>query len=62
MIDSMNTYIKQIAQKKGLYIVDMNMHFSKVKKGFTVDGVHLTASSYKYFNQRMLSALPINCF
>lgn len=62
MIELMNSHIRQVAKKNDLYLVDMNVYFQKKeKKGFTIDGVHLTASSYKYFNKQMASALPKNC-
>lgn len=61
MIEAMNTYLRQLANKKGIHLLDMNLHFSNNGKGFTVDGVHLTASSYKYFDNKMVLAMSANC-
>ncbi len=62
-IEQMNTFIRQVANKKNLRLIDAKKYFqAKVqKKGFTIDGVHLTPDSYKYFTKLMMTGMPANC-
>jgi hypothetical protein len=59
---SLNLIICRVAQKN-LIFIDPNSAFDKTEKdvNFTVDGVHLTASSYKIYSKKLLAEITYKC-
>lgn len=61
LIDQFNKIIRHVADERNIQVIDLHGQFQKFKKyGFTIDGVHPTAESYKFFFKSLVSGLKIS--
>lgn len=56
MVESLNTFLKELATSRGIVYLDLNKFFSenkKLKPAYTQDGVHVNAEAYKIWYEEV---------
>lgn len=60
MVDSLDIYLQELAKSRKLTYIDLNKHFSankRLKKEYTVDGVHVIQDAYKIWAKEVEAVL-----
>lgn len=63
MVESLNTFLKDLATSRGILYLDLNKFFSenkKLKPVYSLDGVHVNAEAYKIWCEEVKRVLKEN--